>query len=407
MLYTLIMFEYSVEAQDGQARIGHLNTPHGVIETPVFMPVGTHGAVKSASPFELEQIGSQIVLGNTYHLYLRPGDGLIAETGGLHPFMNWQKPILTDSGGFQVFSLGERGMAGNEKKALRQVTEDGVSFKSHLDGSKHMLSPEKSIQIQQNLGSDIMMAFDQPVYGMAGEAQAREAMQRSKRWLVRSKEQWQRGNQENQALFGIVQGGIHQELHRESAEFVVSQDLPGNAIGGLSVGEGKEEMWRAVESIVSLLPSEKPRYFMGLGDPYDLIEATIRGVDMYDCVAPSRLARHGNIWMPVGEEGAVRAFWLGNTDSWLNSGQILRFERWNLNNALYKGDSRPLVAESILPEGLNGFSRASLHHYLKENEMLGYRILTLHNIAVLHLVVRHMKSLIRQGSLGRSRSVIG
>lgn len=394
------MFEYRVTAQDGQARVGELATPHGAIETPVFMPVGTHGAVKSVSPAELGQTGSQIILANTYHMYLRPGDELVAQMGGLHPFMGWQGPILTDSGGFQVFSLGERGMTGTVKSALRSVAEEGITFKSHLDGSAHLFTPEKSVQVQQNLGADIIMAFDQPVYGLSDPASVRAAMIRTKRWLVRSKEQWQRGDTERQALFGIVQGGIHTRLHRDSAEFTAAQDLPGNAIGGLSVGEGKGEMWAAVESINQILPEHKPRYFMGLGEPTDLIEASLRGVDMYDCVSPSRLARHGAVWQPVGEEKAVRAFWEGDTATLLTAAS-LRFERWNLNNRSFKDDPRPLVEGGhggLIPQDLEVFGRASLGHYLKENEMLGYRILTLHNIALLHCITGHLRRAIQMGA---------
>lgn len=378
------MFTFKITAQDGAARTGELETPHGTVQTPTFMPVGTHGAVKGVSPAELSEIGSQIVLGNTYHLYLRPGDELIAKLGGLHQFMQWKGPILTDSGGFQVFSLGERGMAGDQKKALRKVGEEGIQFQSHLDGSSHLFTPEKSIQVQQNLGADIIMAFDQPVYGLSTEKEALEAMQRSMRWLERSKAAWI--NREAQALFGIVQGGTYTKLHQESAKFVANLDLPGNAIGGLSVGEGKDEMWAATESITKLLPENKPRYFMGLGDPLDLIEATMRGVDMYDCVAPSRLARHGVIWMPVGE--GETAFWQGDTSELLT--KSLRFERWNLKNAQFKDDSRVLR---------DGFSLAALSHYIKENEMLGFRLLTLHNLEILHRITAHMRRAIGEGSL--------
>ena len=374
------MFHFKITAQDGNARVGELETPHGVIQTPVFMPVGTHGAVKGVSPAELTETGSQIILGNTYHLYLRPGDELIAKLGGLHEFMQWKGPILTDSGGFQVFSLGERGMTGSEKKALRKVSEEGIEFQSHLDGSKHMFTPEKSIQVQQNLGADIIMAFDQPVYGLTVEKEAAVAMRRSMRWLERSKTAWT--NREKQALFGIVQGGTYTKLHQESAEFVAAQDLPGNALGGLSVGEGKAEMWAATESITSLLPKEKPRYFMGLGDPLDLIEATIRGVDMYDCVAPSRLARHGVIWMPVGE--GAEAFLAGEPVV-----KPVQFERWNLKNARFKDDSRTLA----------GFSYAALSHYIKTNEMLGFRILTMHNIQILHRITLSLRRAIEAENL--------
>ncbi|MEI6477966.1 MAG: tRNA guanosine(34) transglycosylase Tgt [bacterium] len=399
------MFEFTVTATDGEARTGQLTTPHGVVNTPVFMPVGTHGAVKSVSPAELSQVGSQVILANTYHMYLRPGDGLVKEVGGLHQFMQWDGPILTDSGGFQVFSLGERGMAGTEKTALRSVAEEGITFHSHLDGSKHLFTPEKSIDIQRNLGADIIMAFDQPVYGLSDPLAAKEAMERSMRWLERSAEEWKKSEPGKQALFGIVQGGIHTDLHRTSAEAVAALDLPGNAIGGLSVGEGKAEMWQAVESINSLLPLEKPRYFMGLGEPTDLVEATLRGVDMYDCVSPSRLARHGAVWIPVGDEGTVRAFWEGDTDTLLQGN--LAFERWNLNNARFAADPNPLVGFGPLPKDLVGFTRASLHHYIKEHEMLGYRILTLHNVAVLSLVTSHLANAIRCGKTSLLRAAFG
>ena len=379
------MFEYTITATDGNARTGEFVTPHGTLTTPMFMPVGTHGAVKGLLPSELDEIGTQIVLGNTYHLYLRPGDQLIQRLGGLHEFMQWKHPILTDSGGFQVFSLGERGMAGNAKKALRSVAEEGITFRSHLDGSKHLFTPEISIGVQQNLGSDIMMAFDQPVYGMSEEASANEAMERSMRWLIRSKAAWQTGNVEKQALFGIVQGGTYTQLHRRSAELVATENLPGNAIGGLSVGEGKDEMWRAVESINQILPVSKPRYFMGLGEPRDLVDAVLRGVDMFDCVSPTRLARHGAVWMPVGDEVAVQTFWDGDTEGWLRSGKCLHFERWNMHNARFREDSMKLGP-------INSLSRATLRHYVIENEIVGLRVLSVHNILILHTIVNHLKN---------------
>ena len=387
------MFEYKITATDGKARIGEFVTPHGVLKTPMFMPVGTHGAVKGLLPSELQKIGTQIVLGNTYHLYLRPGDDLIKRLGGLHSFMQWKNPILTDSGGFQVFSLGERGVAGNAKKALRSVAEEGITFRSHLDGSKHLFTPEVSIGIQQNLGSDIMMAFDQPVYGMSDLVSAGEAMERSMRWLIRSKSEWMLGNTSTQALYGIVQGGTHTQLHRKSAELVAAEDLPGNAIGGLSVGEGKDEMWRAVESINEILPEKKPRYFMGLGEPRDLVDAVLRGIDMFDCVSPTRLARHGAVWMPVGDESTIKCFWEGNTEAWLSSGKHLMFERWNMHNSRFKEDPRSLSTATTL-------SRATLRHYVIENEIIGFRALSLHNISILNMLVSHMVIAI---SLGRLR----
>jgi queuine tRNA-ribosyltransferase len=386
------MFEYKVTKTDGKARTGVLTTPHGEIQTPVFMPVGTHGAVKGVSPSELTQVGSQIILANTYHMYLRPGEEVVAELGDLHGFMNWKGPILTDSGGFQVFSLGERGISGSEKQAMRSVSEEGITFKSHLDGSKHLFTPEKSIQVQQKLGADIIMAFDQPVYGMSTPEAAGEAMRRSMRWLERSRDEWAKGDTQKQALFGIVQGGIHENLHRESAEFVASLDLPGNAIGGLSVGEDKPTMWQATESICNLLPEEKPRYFMGLGDPYDLVEAVRQGIDMFDCVAPSRLARHGSVWVPSSE-----AFWAGDTEFLIKS--ELRFDRINLLNSKFAKDASRITSGNILPEDIAALKKGTIHHYIKEHEMLGFRALTLYNIAVLHRVVSHVHNAIQMNRL--------
>lgn len=401
------MFEFHVTAEDGQARTGTFTTPHGVIETPVFMPVGTHGAVKGVSPADLAQVGSQVILANTYHLYLRPGDQLVRDLGGLHTFMQWDGPILTDSGGFQVFSLGERSISGKSRQPLRKVSEEGITFQSHLDGSKHLFTPEKSIQIQQNLGADIIMAFDQPVYGLSSVEDTQVAMQRTQRWLERSKAEWLKGDPTKQALFGIVQGGTHTKLHQESAEFTAAQDLPGNAIGGLAVGEEKEAMWAATSSITDLLPKNKPRYFMGLGDPTDIIQATLRGVDMYDCVAPTRLARHGAVWQPVGEAGSLEAFWSLNTTALLKTAPI-RWERWDLNNQQYRDNPHPLVGTSSqLPTDLQQFSLATLHHYLKENEMVGYRILSLHNLSVLHVITEHMRQAIQVGALSNLASRFG
>lgn len=394
------MFEYKILSTDGLARAGELLTPHGVIETPVFMPVGTHGAVKGVSPSELTKVGSQIILGNTYHLYLRPGEEIVSQAGDLHGFMNWNKPILTDSGGFQVFSLGERGDKEN-KKAMCVVAEEGITFKSHLDGSKHLFTPEKSIQIQQKLGADIIMAFDQPVYGLSSHFESKVAMQRSMRWLERSNSQWQKGVEGKQALFGIVQGGIHTDLHIESAEKVSSMNLPGNAIGGLSVGEDKKVMWEAVSSINSHLPVSKPRYFMGLGDPTDIIEASIRGVDMYDCVAPSRLARHGVIWNLVCSDDLRAAFWAGETEKMLDifkmSKEGVSFNRLNLLNSKYQTDFRTFDTTFGIADG---FTFSALSHYVKEGEMLGFRILTLHNIGLLHQITKHMRWAILNQKMG-------
>lgn len=367
------------------------------------MPVGTHGAVKAVSPSELQSVGSQIILSNTYHMYLRPGGETVAKLGDLHGFMQWPGPILTDSGGFQVFSLGEKSISGKEREPLRKVSEEGITFSSHLDGSTHLFSPEKSIQVQHALGADIIMAFDQPVYGMSDHASTEDAMQRTMRWLSRSINEWKTGDTTQQALFGIVQGGLHTDLHKESAEFTVAQDLPGNAIGGLAIGGDKNDMWEAVTSINSILPTSKPRYFMGLGDPpLDIVEATARGVDMYDCVSPSRLARHGIAWTFEGEPEVLAAFWSGQTEAFLTLNKPLTFKRLNLLNEQFALDPKPLVETDYqFPADLKGFSKGTLRHYLKENEMLGYRILTLHNIAFLNLLNQHMRAAIYQKEYAR------
>jgi queuine tRNA-ribosyltransferase len=391
------MFEYTVTSTDGKARVGELTTPHGVVKTPMFMPVGTHGAVKGVSGKELGLVGTQITLTNTYHMYLRPRVDAVKKVGGIHVFTQFPGPILTDSGGYQVFSLGARSGSGSVKKSFTKVAEEGITFQSHLDGSRHLFSPEKSVEIQQDLGADIIMAFDQPVYGMASESEAGEAMRRSMRWLERSKVQWELGDMQQQALFGIVQGGIHTGLHCESAENVVAMDLPGNAIGGLSVGEGKPEMWKALESITSFLPSTKPRYFMGLGDPLDLVEATLRGVDMYDCVSPSRLARHGVGWQVEGVPEVVNAFYAGDTKTLFTL--PLRFVRINLHNAKYALLTDPLTTNQSRVGETALLPLATLHHYFKEGETVGFRMLTLHNCSLLHIITEHMRFAISEGRL--------
>jgi queuine tRNA-ribosyltransferase len=390
-------FTFSLDSQDGAARTGSFTTPHGVVQTPVFMPVGTQGAVKGVSPAELQAIGSQIILGNTYHLHLRPGEDTVAAVGGLHEFMQWSGPILTDSGGFQVFSLGERGMRGDSRQPLRDVAEDGITFRSHLDGSTHFMSPEDSIRIQQALGADIIMAFDQPVYGLSSESEAEAAMERTHRWLERSAAQWRAGRGD-QALFGIVQGGTHTRLHTASAAFIAAQDLPGNAIGGLSVGEAKLVMWEALRSMCAQLPEHKPRYVMGLGgEPEDLIEAVKVGSDMMDCVAPARLARHGVVWEVTGP---VEAFWAGDWAAVINAG-ALAFPRRHLSGAVYAAEAAKLSSSSVLPGSVGSYPLASLRHFLRTKEMMGYRVLTLHNIAVLHQVMKLLRWAIAEKQLHR------
>lgn len=334
-----------------KARRGRLTTPHGIIETPIFMPVGTAATVKAMRPEEVEALGAQIILSNTYHLYLRPGHEIVRAAGGLHQFMNWNRPILTDSGGFQVFSLGE----------LRKITEEGVEFRSHIDGSRHMLSPEKSIEIQTALGSDIMMAFDECAPYPADRTYIKNSLERTTRWLKRCKEAQR--DTEKQALFGIMQGGMYLDLRKESARQIVELDLPGYAIGGLSVGEPKELMCEILDDCVDFLPAEKPRYLMGVGTPDYLFEGVERGVDMFDCVLPTRIARHG---MAMTSSGKV-----------------------NIKNAQYERDFTPLDHECDCYVCRN-YSRAYLRHLFKAGEMLSSMLLSHHN---LHFLVHMMENI--------------
>lgn len=331
-----------------KARRGRVNTPHGPIETPVFMPVGTAGTVKAMKPEEVRDMGAQIILGNTYHLYLRPGHEVVKAAGGLHKFMNWERAILTDSGGFQVFSLG----------AMRKISEEGVEFRSHIDGSKHMLSPEKSMEIQNALGSDIMMAFDECAPYPADRNYVKNSLERTTRWLKRCKEFHK--NTEQQSLFGIMQGGMYKDLRKQSAEEIVELDLPGYAIGGLSVGEPKEIMYEIMDDCVDYLPADKPRYLMGVGSPDCLFEGVERGIDMFDCVLPTRIARHG---MAMTSQGRV-----------------------NIKNAKYERDFTPLDPHCDCYTCRN-YSKAYLRHLFKCDEILSSMLMTTHN---LHFLVNTM-----------------
>ena len=285
---TAVTYELIKTDPRTKARRGRVTTPHGTIETPVFMPVGTAATVKAMRPEQVEETGAEIILSNTYHLYLRPGHEIVGEAGGLHRFMNWNKSILTDSGGFQVFSLG----------AMRKISEEGVQFRSHIDGSKHMLTPEKSMEIQNALGSDIIMAFDECAPYPADRQYVKDSLERTTRWLKRCKDYHK--NTEKQSLFGIMQGGMYADLRKQSAEEIVELDLPGYAIGGLSVGEPKPLMYEMLDGCVDYLPKEKPRYLMGVGSPDCLFEGVERGIDMFDCVLPTRIARHGMAMTSVG-----------------------------------------------------------------------------------------------------------
>ncbi len=335
------------------ARRGVVHTPHGDIQTPVFMPVGTQATVKSMTPEELkEEVGAQIILSNTYHLYLRPGDELVKEAGGLHNFMRWDRPILTDCGGFQVFSLSD----------LRKITEEGVEFKSHLDGSKHLFTPEKVMQIQENLGSDIMMSFDECVEYPASYDYTKQSMERTTRWAKRCKEAHK--TTETQALFGIIQGGFYEDLRKQSAEDLIALDFPGYAIGGISVGEPKEEFLKMLYYTAPLMPEGKPRYLMGVGTPDYLIEAAVAGIDMCDCVLPTRIARNGTAM------------------TW--NGKVV------VRNATYERDFTPLDPECDCYTCRN-YTRAYIRHLVKTQEILGIRLLSIHNLRFLTKLMERVR----------------
>ena len=339
--------EFERLGDDGNARRGRLKFPRGTVETPAFMPVGTYGTVKGMSPRDIHAIGAEIILGNTFHLWLRPGTDIIEQHGDLHDFMSWDGPILTDSGGFQVFSLGE----------MRKITEEGVRFQSPVDGSKVFLDPETSMAIQHKLGSDIVMIFDECTPYPATETEARDSMELSLRWAARSKAA--HGNNRG-ALFGIVQGGMHEQLRKESLSGLVDIGFDGYAIGGLSVGEPKDEMMKVLEVMRPIMPEDKPRYLMGVGTPADLLEAVKRGIDMFDCVMPTRNARNGYIFTSRG---------------------VLK-----LRNARHKISTAPLDDQCSCYTCEN-FSRAYLHHLDKCNEILGSQLNTIHN---LHYYQQHM-----------------
>ncbi|MEM7331887.1 MAG: tRNA guanosine(34) transglycosylase Tgt [Chloroflexota bacterium] len=351
-------FELLAEDSGTEGRNGRFHTPHGPIETPVFAPVGTQATVKAMRPTDLQDAGATLVLSNTYHLYLRPGDELVRDFGGLHNFMQWKGPILTDSGGFQVFSLSD----------TRKIDDDGVTFKSHLDGSKHRFTPERSIQIQENLGADIIMAFDE-CPPPDNHDYVYKSLDRTHPWLLRCIEAKTRTDQ---ALFGIVQGGIFPDLREKSAKFMVDLDLPGYAIGGLAVGETKAQMHRTLEATMPFLPKNKPRYLMGVGTPEDLINGVMRGVDIFDCVLPTRLARHGSAFVKGG--------------------------RLNLRNAKFERDEAPITTDCDCYTCQN-FTRAYLRHLVKANEILAHMLLSAHNIHFLIGLMHQLREVIRKGTL--------
>ncbi|MEA5078426.1 MAG: tRNA guanosine(34) transglycosylase Tgt [Anaerolineaceae bacterium] len=348
-------FTYNILAKEGRSRAGVFHTPHGDLLTPVFAPVGTQATVKAVTPVQLKECGASLVLSNTYHLYLRPGADLVAEFGGLHEFMQWPGPMLTDSGGFQVFSLSD----------TRKVDEDGVTFKSHIDGSMHRFTPESSIQIQEKLGADIIMAFDECA-DPNNAAYINDSMRRTHAWAERCLKAKSRPDQ---ALFGIVQGGVSPELRSQSAKFISSLGFPGHAIGGLSVGESKQEMNDMLDVVNALLPENKPRYLMGVGSPEDLVNGILRGVDIFDCVLPTRLARHSAAFTPSG--------------------------RINLMNATFAHDHSP-IDETCDCYACRNFTRGYIRHLIVAKEMLAATLISIHNIRFLISLVQKSRQLILQ-----------
>jgi queuine tRNA-ribosyltransferase len=353
------MFNFEVIAQssDSRARAGVIQTVHGAIETPVFMPVGTLGSVKSLSPEELVEAGAQVILGNTYHLYLRPGCDVIDKFDGLHGFIHWDRPILTDSGGFQVFSLAK----------LAKLSEEGVTFQSHIDGSKHLLTPEKAIEIQTGLGSDIMMCLDNCIQYPATREQSRAALETTTQWALRCKQAWRETKNDSNTLFGIVQGSMFKDLRRRSADELMNIGFNGYAIGGLSVGEPAEMMLEMADFTLPLLPEDRPRYIMGVGTPENLIELAALGADMFDCVLPTRNARNGQLFT---QNGAI-----------------------NISNSQFKDDTGPIESDCRCYT-CRSFSRAYLRHLYMARELLAYRLNTIHNVYFFIDFVKRMRQAI-------------
>ncbi|AIY05182.1 queuine tRNA-ribosyltransferase [Planococcus sp. PAMC 21323] len=359
-----VTYEHIKTCKQTGARLGIVHTPHGSFETPAFMPVGTQATVKTMSPEELKAMNAGIILSNTYHLWLRPGNDVIKEAGGLHKFMNWDRPILTDSGGFQVFSLSE----------FRNIKEEGVHFRNHMNGDKLFLSPEKAMHIQNDLGSDIMMAFDECPPFPATHEYMKSSVERTSRWAERCLEAHQRP--QDQALFGIIQGGEFEDLRKQSAQDLVSLDFPGYAIGGLSVGEPKDVMNRALEYTTPLMPADKPRYLMGVGSPDSLIDGAIRGIDMFDCVLPTRIARNGTLMTSTG--------------------------RLNIKNAAFKRDFGP-IDEKCDCYTCTNYSRAYVHHLIRADETFGIRLTSYHNLQFLLNLMGQVRQAIREDRLGDFR----
>lgn len=355
---------FELEATSGRARAARMRTPHGEVLTPVFMPVGTQATVKTVMPQHVEHSGASLILANSYHLYLRPGHRLIERAGGLHAFENWKGSMLTDSGGFQVYSLSDQ----------RKITEEGVHFQAAFDGSRHFITPEVSMEIQNALGADIIMAFDECVPGSSSHADALAAVDRTTRWAERCLDSHAR--QDDQALFGIVQGNIYHDLRQRSAEALVAMDFPGYSIGGLSVGEPKDKMYPALSETTRLLPVHKPRYLMGVGTPEELIVGVALGVDMFDCIQPTRFGRHGTFWTPEG--------------------------RFNIKNAPFREDPGMLFEGCDCYTCSQGFDRRYLHHLHRVGEILGYTLVSIHNIRFLIQLMESARRSIFAGTFPQS-----
>lgn len=364
------LFSFDVLAAEGAARAGVFHTAHGPLPTPIYAPVGTQATVKAMTPAQLQEVGAVLVLANTYHLYLRPGDELVASQGGLHKFMGWDGPMLTDSGGFQVFSLaGHRG-----EKSLRKIDDDGVTFRSHIDGRRHRFTPEKVMEIEQNLGADIAMALDECSIPDDYDYLKRHALPRTHAWAARCKAAH---NRPDQALFGICQGGVFPDLRQESAREIVDLGFPGYAIGGLSVGESKQAMLDTLDITVPVLPEDRPRYLMGVGTPEDLVEGVARGIDIFDCVLPTRVARNGQA--------------------------LLRTGKYNMRNAKFAEDSAP-IDETCGCYACRNFSRAYIRHLVVAKEMLGATLLTIHNLYTMLTLIHDIRAAILAGHFADFRA---
>ncbi len=356
-------FNYKIikKCHHNKARLGELKTPHGVIKTPAFLPVGTLATVKTMTPKELTELNVQVLLANAYHLYLKPGDKIVKKLGGVHKMMGWDKPIMTDSGGFQVFSLAK----------LNKITDKGMEFRSHIDGSKHFIGPKEAIEIQKNIGADLIMSFDQCAPHPCSRELAEKAMERTHIWAKDCKKYWKKN--ESQMLYGIIQGSVYPDLRKKSAEFITKLDLPGIAIGGISVGESRKEMYEALDVVEPILPENKPRHLLGVGSPLDILESVARGMDTFDCVLPTRLARNGAVYTKNG--------------------------RVNLRNAIFATD-RKSIEKNCDCYACQNFSRGYIRHLLMVNEVLGIRLTTIHNLFFILELMRGIREAIEKGEFG-------